>query len=186
MKFGDNQIAGTLFILGSLQFILCMLIAESIYPGYSVSKNFISDLGVGPTAPLFNSSIILFGISLLASSFFINRLFKYLPVTILLLVTSLGVIGVGIFPENIKLWHFIASFIAFFFGATVAIVTYKLEKPPLSYLSVVLGLISLASLVLFVSGIHLGLGIGGIERMIAYPTLLWAIAFGGYLISCQN
>ena len=28
----------------------------------------------------------------------------------------------------------------------------------------------------------LGLGKGGMERMIAYPALLWAVGFGGYLI----
>jgi hypothetical protein len=32
-------------------------------------------------------------------------------------------------------------------------------------------------------GITLGLGMGGIERMIAYPILLWGLGFGGHLAS---
>jgi len=64
---------------------------------------------------------------------------------------------------------------AFLFGALSAIASYKFQKPPLSYFAVILGLISLAALILFGLKIDLSLGIGGIERMITYPILLWAI-----------
>ena len=64
--------------------------------------------------------------------------------------------------------------------------SYKLQKSPLSYLAVVLGLLSLISLALFGLGIYLGLGAGGMERMIAYPTLLWALGFGGHLIGSSE
>jgi len=46
-----------------------------------------------------------------------------------------------------------------------------------------LGAMSLVALVLFASGIYLGLGKGGMERMIAYPALLWMVGFGGHLMS---
>ena len=94
--------------------------------------------------------------------------------------------GVGIFPESFEVLHKIVSFITFFFGAISAIVSYKLQKSPLSYLAVVLGLLSLISLALFGLGIYLGLGVGGMERMIAYPTLLWALGFGGHLIGSSE
>ncbi|MCX9076244.1 MAG: hypothetical protein OIN88_16610 [Candidatus Methanoperedens sp.] len=42
---------------------------------------------------------------------------------------------------------------------------------------------TLAALVLYGSDIYLGLGPGGMERMIAYPVLLWGTGFGGYLMS---
>lgn len=181
MRFSDKQIAGTVILLGSLQFILCMVVSESLYINYSVSKNFISDLGVGKVAWLFNSSIILFGLSVLASAYFFNKAFNYIPGTLLLFITGLGIAGVGIFPENIEPWHFIASFVAFFFGGILAIGAYRFEKPPLNCVSVILGLLSLGALVLFAIGSDLGLGQGGMERIIAYPILLWAIAFGTYL-----
>jgi hypothetical protein len=64
--------------------------------------------------------------------------------------------------------------------------SYKLQKPPFSYFSVILGVVMLLALVLFASGTFLGLGKGGMERMIAYPALLWAIGFGGHLISYSS
>jgi hypothetical membrane protein len=78
--------------------------------------------------------------------------------------------------------HVVFSLIAFLFGGITAIASYKVGKPPFSYLSVVLGGVSLVALVLFASRFHLGLGVGGMERVIAYPLLLWAIGFGGQLI----
>ncbi|MCJ7649656.1 MAG: hypothetical protein MUP85_13660, partial [Candidatus Lokiarchaeota archaeon] len=78
-----------------------------------------------------------------------------------------------------------ASFIAFFFGGLSTIATYKLVKAPFAYLSVLMGMIGLIALALFISNIFLGLGPGGMERMIAYPLLLWIIGFGGNLMSSE-
>jgi len=90
--------------------------------------------------------------------------------------------GVGIFPEDFGTIHFAVSLMAFLFGALSAIASYRFQKPPLSYFAVVLGLISLTALILFGLETYLSLGKGGMERMIAYPILLWAIGFAGYLI----
>jgi len=61
------------------------------------------------------------------------------------------------------------------------ILSYKLEKPPFSYVSVVLGVVTLSVLVLLVSGVDLGLGTGGIERICLYPIMLGTFGFGAYL-----
>jgi hypothetical membrane protein len=100
-----------------------------------------------------------------------------------LTLTGFGAMGVGLFPETAGIIHSIASLITFAFGALFAIASYKLQKPPLSYFAVLFGAVSLMALVLFISGIYLGLGKGGMERMVAYPILLWAIGLGGPLIS---
>ena len=49
-----------------------------------------------------------------------------------------------------------------------------------------MGITALVALVLFVTGNFLTLGRGGMERMIAYPEVLWAIGFGGYLIGSED
>jgi hypothetical protein len=41
----------------------------------------------------------------------------------------------------------------------------------------------LGALILFIGKIDLGLGVGGMERMILYPILMWGAGFGGYLIA---
>ena len=56
----------------------------------------------------------------------------------------------------------------------------------MSYLSIILGLATLAALFLFVGGINLGLGVGGMERMIVYPALLWAVGFGGHMMATED
>jgi len=53
---------------------------------------------------------------------------------------------------------------------------------PFSVIAVILGLLSLGALVLFMAGMNLGLGVGGMERMIVYPLLMWGAGFGGHLI----
>jgi len=78
--------------------------------------------------------------------------------------------------------HSLFSLIAFLFGSIAAIIGCTATKSYLRFLSPILGLLSLISLVLFILRIDLGLGIGGIERMIVYPFLIWGLAFSGYLM----
>ena len=84
--------------------------------------------------------------------------------------------------------HLIFALVAFVFGAASVIISYKLEKSPLSYISVILGAVTLSAVVLFNlgysvdSGFYLGLGLGGMECFIIYPVLLWVLGFGAYLI----
>ena len=182
MKYDDRKVAGALLFVGSVQCLLGLVIAESLYSGYSVSENYISDLGVGTTALIFNSSVFLLGVTAVAGAYFIQRAFDSRLLFVVFTLTGVGAMGVGLFPENFGVIHGIASLITFLFGGFSAIMSYKLQKPPLSYISVLLGVLSLVALALFGSGTYLGLGKGGMERMIAYPTLLWAAGFGSYLM----
>jgi len=99
--------------------------------------------------------------------------------------------GVGIFTEDFLMIHSVVSLIAFLFGGLSAIFSvicsyvhkFKLLEMPFSVIAVVLGLMSLGALVLFMAGMDLGLGVGGMERMIVYPLLMWGAGFGGHLIA---
>jgi hypothetical membrane protein len=64
-----------------------------------------------------------------------------------------------------------------------AISSYRLIQTPLKYFSAILSLFGLLALFFMAFGMTLSLGVGGIERMIAYPILLWGIGFGGHLAS---
>ncbi len=191
-----RRAAGASLFVGAVQFVIGMHLAEYLYPGYSVSGNFISDLGATcratlctiyqPSAAIFNFSVILFGLLILLCSYFIWCEFKSSLITALFCVSGLGAIGVGLFPETAGFLHDIVSFITFLFNGFVAIAASKLVKSPFSYFSILMGMASLTALVLYVDKIYLGLGPGGMERMIAYPVILWAISFGGYLMSPQH
>lgn len=183
MELDDTKVAGTLLFLGAVQFLIVLVVAEALYPNYSVSLNYISDLGVGSTALIFNSSVFLLGLLVVAGAYFIREAFKSNFLFITLILTGIGAMMVGLFPETAGVMHTIASLITFLFGGLAAIVSYRVEKPPFSYLSVVLGAMGLVGLGLFASGNYLSLGVGGMERMIAHPVLLWAVGFGGHLVS---
>ena len=186
MRYDDRTLAGVLFFFGAVQFLLAMLIGEGSLPAYSVSTNAISDLGVGPTAPLFNSSIIFLGLLTLGAAYFYHRTHKVLWITIPLLLAGIGPIGVGLFPENLPLPHGIFALISFLFGGIVAILSSTQVRPPLRYIFILLGAVGLAALGLFVAGQYAGIGFGGMERMIVYPVLFWEIALGGYLMSAPT
>jgi hypothetical membrane protein len=181
----NRTVGGSFLLVGSAQFIISMIVAESLYPNYSISLNYISDLGVGPSAAIFNLSAFLGGLMSIIGAYFIHREFRNLAFTAFLGLYGIGVMTVGIFPETTDLPHSVAALTAFLFGGLVAITAYRFEKKPLGYFSVVLGALSLTALILFLANVSLGLGRGGMERMIAYPVLVWGSAFGGQLINNQ-
>lgn len=199
MGFSNQRIAGTILFAGSVGFILAMNVAEWLYPsppGYSSSQNFISDLGATcrsgtchvyqPTSMIFNTSIIALGILIISGSYFLYRGYKKKVFSGFMILSGIGAIGVGIFPESYGNLHSIVSLIVFLFGGLAAIVSLQILRRPFNYFSIILGLITLASLGLYTTKIFLGLGPGGMERMIAYPALLWLAGLGGYMLSAQD
>jgi hypothetical membrane protein len=195
VNYSNGKIGGALAFVAAAQFIVALIVAESLYPGYSVSQNFISDLGatcratcvvVQPTATIFNSSVILLGLLTIAASYFVRRQFKSWLLPVLLVITGLGAVGVGVFPETTGVIHPIVSFITFLFAGLSAIASYREQKAPSSYFVVLLGAMTLIALSLYVSKIYLSLGQGGMERIVAYPVLIWGAAFGAGLMASEK
>ncbi len=186
MRLPDRTLAGVLFFVGSAQFLTAMMIGEAIWPDYNVGTNAISDLGTGSTAVLFNASVFLVGALSALAAYLLHRTHGNLGITGLLLLSGVGAMGVGIFPETVPGPHRVSALVAFLFGGLAAIAVYRLEPFPLNVLSIVLGALGLVSLGLFVAGTYGPLGFGGMERMIVYPVMLWEAAFGGYLMSVRD
>jgi hypothetical membrane protein len=187
----DEKTAGALLFLGAAQFLICMMVAGALYPGYSISDNYISDLGIGPSAPLFNLSIVALGaLSVTAAYLLRGRSGALVPP--LMALMGIGAAGVGIFPENVPVLHPLAALVAFGFGALLAIAASASLAAPFRHISLALGFAALAALCLFgLSGagaewLLLGIGKGGMERMIAYPELAWAMGFGAYIMNSKE
>jgi len=187
-----KRTTGILLIIAVTQFLFLMNISEYLYPNYSVSNNFISDLGATcrngscviyqPSSIIFNSSVILLGILLIAASYFFIKAFRKVLIMTFFLITGIGAVGVGVFPETAGILHSIFSLITFLFAGLSVIATAIIVKEILRYFGILMGVISFLALFLFISDIYLGLGPGGMERLIVYPTLVWGISFGSYLI----
>jgi len=122
--------------VGAAQFLLSMIITESIYPGYNIQQNYISDLGIGPTSFMFNTSVISLGIFLLLSMCFLNRARVGKWLIMVLAITAVGAIGVGIFNEGSPFdLHSLFSLVVFLFGGISAIMSSGTVKLPFSFLS---------------------------------------------------
>jgi hypothetical membrane protein len=147
---------------------MVIITAEATYPGYSTAQNDISDLGATtpPNSIIKQSAATIFGV---------------------------GAIGVALFNgsnDASLVAHTLFALLTFSAGAIAAIVAYFVERSPFRYISVVLGFVALAGLALVilygdVNPIFSAIGNGGAERWIVYPSVLWVIGFGGYLMGAS-
>jgi hypothetical membrane protein len=178
---------GTILVVACVQLLLLVGIAEFLYPGYSVSDNYISDLGVGPSPSreIFTLGVMVFGLLvLLVASLLYAR--KESRLWIFFALSGIGALGVAVFNEDAGVAHTFFSLITFLFGCLAAIYTFAISRPLFSYFSLVMGLIGLAALVLLGTGDYLGLGPGGMERIVYYTGVLWALAYGARLMAMED
>lgn len=187
MNYDSKKIAGLLGFVAVVQIVLAVFICEALYSDYNVGQQYISDLGnwslAGNYAAIFNVSMILAGILGIASAYFIQQAFKNRLFTSLLMINTFCNILMGVFAEDISMpMHGISALIGLIFGLGATFMSYKFVKSPLSYAPIILGGVIIVAVVLQASGFYLGLGLGGIERLEIYPTLLWGLTFDAYLI----
>ena len=184
------NLAGLLLFMAGAIILMGIITAEIYYPsGYSTRNSDISDLGATrppdsiiyqPSASIFNAIMVIGGLLILAASFFLFKDLNRWGIVLFPILTGIGVLGVGIFPGNMSPFHGILALVAFASGGLSAIISSKVIITPFSYVMVFLGLITLVFLVLNPVFIPI-LGDGGAERFVAYPVVIWAIGFGGYL-----
>lgn len=190
------KVAGIILLIGAVQFLLAVNLAEALFPGYSVRGDTLSHLGgsiptIEPPAIIFNISIILLGILSLSAVYLILKSGGCRLFSSCLAISAVGAIGVGLFPAYTGNPHIFFSILTFLFGSLATIFSYRLGlNIPMVILSMILGLVSLLtllSLIILGTGasnlLIASLGIGGTERFIAYPSLFYIIALGGYLTS---
>ena len=201
-----RKATGALLFLAGAVILMGIITAEVLYPAdYSTAGNTVSDLGgsrpseggvvLQPSATIFDATMVVSGVMIVAAAYGLDRSFGRRAVTIPTALLGLGVLGVGIFPGNTGL-HPIFALLAFVSGGVAAILSYKASASPMRYVVVALGAIALLMLVLGILGAPqpdgmglfgnegpiAALGPGGLERWVAYPVVLWLAAFGGYLM----
>jgi len=185
-----------LLIFGAAQFIVGMIVVQTQYSGYSLKDNYISDLGGAhsPWALVFDASVILLGLCAIFGALLIWRAFDERPSRgiglAFLIIAGIGAVGVGVFPETTPVlnggMHDIVSDVAFIgAGIGLTIVSFAMVEGPHWRLSrpftLACGLVTLLAIILFSTGYYVGLGAGGMERLIVAPILLWAIAEGVHI-----
>jgi hypothetical membrane protein len=190
-RFDKTTLSGCFFLIGGIQWFLGMLAAESWYEGYSSRIDYVSDLGTGPTALIYNVSVFMLGAFVVLGTFFFYKSTENRLLSILLTLSGIGAMGVGVFPGNMQPMHSIATLLAIIFGAFAAIASYRQSTKPMSIIGASLGIMSLILALVFFPYLglptgstetFLGIAKGSMERWAINPILAWIIAFGSYLM----
>jgi hypothetical membrane protein len=184
----DQRVPGVLLFTLSSAFLLMTMLAASIAPAYDFHGGKISDLGViTETALLFNVLLVLIGVLDIGAGYLLYRGRRALLATYV--VAGIGAIGAGVFPLSTGGPHALFALVAFIGFNLEVIGSARLLVGPMRHVGIVAGAVGLVYVVLMVIGdsgstwVFGPIGHGGSERMIAYPAMLWLLAFGGYLMA---
>jgi len=200
VNFDKKRLAGTLLSIGALQWFFSVMIAEGLHQGFNLSPSqwipfsnqihYVSELGLGTTAPIFNISTMALGLMVAGASYMFYRKDKATSFSALLFIAGVGALGVGVFPTNIQPTHGIFQLLALWFGAFSAILSCRKQQAPVSYISAVLGIVSFVTSIVFYPylglGVNdmstfLGLGKGVMERIVIYSLILWIFGYGYHI-----
>ncbi|MGK5740577.1 DUF998 domain-containing protein [Micromonospora sp. URMC 103] len=103
--------------------------------------------------------------------------------TVLVLAGAGGHVLAGLYPADVNEDnHFLAALLIFFLGNAGLLIAGLAGRSPLFApmrgVSITLGLIGVTGTALFLAGIDLGFGVGGMERVAVFPMLVWAFVVG--------
>jgi hypothetical membrane protein len=197
----QRRLAGLLLVLGGSAIILGIMTAEAFYPGiYRTTTETISELGAvrdgvarQPSATIFDVAMAFAGVVTLAAAWLVARSVRRRFLAIALASTGLSALGIAAFPAGTGALHNIASALIFFSAGVAALEAGRVTRAPFRWLSIAMGAAGLIALSFYAfewgldqsTPLH-ALGIGGLERWIAYPEALWITAFGGVLMGSRE
>lgn len=204
----NARIGAVAWIVGAVQFMAGMAVAQLAWTTpYSLLNNYISDLGAvscgywpagssryicSPWHSVFNGSAVVLGLLFILGTVLVVRAFPPTHVSrvglCMIAVAGAGAIGVGLSPEDVNLLvHSISALVAFAIGNLAIIALgYAVSRDPAwkgyRIFGVACGTIGLVGLVWYLSGFWGPLGLGGTERLIVAPILLWAVVVGLHIV----
>ncbi len=190
-----------LFISGIQYFLAQLIVGQRFTPPYSLERNTISDLGntscavlnsrmaCSPLHSLMNVSFFILGLAMITGSLLLyNQLDMSKSSRVgfsLFGIGGLGVLLVALFPENtVPTLHGIGASLPFLLGNAGLVViscTSDLSRSLRLYTRLS-GVVALIALIIYSSGHFIGLGEGGIERVVAYPQTVWMVVIGVSLL----
>lgn len=199
--------AGVIWICAA-QFFVAQVITQSRWTTpFSLATNYISDLGnttcglypvvtgsyvCSPWHRLMNVSFALQGVIILVGAVFARAGLAGLRwralIFPLLVVTALGLAGVGLFPEDVNNRAHVISAGTQFITGNAAMIVFGIAANRMkrwrafAVVSTALGITGLLATALFAQGYGLGLGVGGMERVAAYTLPVWLITSGVLIV----
>jgi len=204
--------AGAIAWMCCLQYFVAEAVSIHAWPGYSLRRNYISDLGrancdlhasvatnglCSPLHSVMNASFMIQGCLVALGSALTWRLFpkklSWLAALSLIGASGLGVLLVGFAPEDVNSGlHYLGAaenLLCCNLGMlAIGAVMRRSRKTPklLSATTLGAGCIGSTALALLALHINLHLGPGGMERAAAYPFPLWLAGMGALLFKHRD
>lgn len=202
-----DRIGYLAWIVGAAQFFVIHGIVESAWAKpYSWARNNISDLGnvhcamqaepepryvCSPAHEMMNASFVVLGILLVVGAVLGHTWSRGITGTVSrLLIASAGAgfVLVGLAPADVdENQHFIGALLVMGVGNLGLLVAgfalARWIRGPLRRLTSPLGITAIAAFALFLSHHYLGLGMGGMERVAAFPLLVWTLLIATHGLS---
>ena len=179
-KYNIKKIACICGILVPIVVFFCIWIAISGSPWFSWTQHALSDLGIGGiSAFIFNNGLILGGIFSLVFSIGLAKTLSNKIGPYILAISSLALIGTGLFPKTIFLPHYISS-ITFFISLTLAlfIIGFTMKEAKFEYrlgMAAIFFAIIACSSPIFLNILE---GIAVPEAIVCFPAFLWFFTYG--------
>jgi hypothetical membrane protein len=193
--------------VGAILWICCLqyFVAEAIAipgwrPHYSLSRNFISDLGAVTCGErcsrlhaVMNASFLLQGVLIVVGAILASSMFPKGRLWTLALAlvggSGVGVFIVGLAPEDVHGGlHYLGAaenLLACNLGMAVMGVAMLSSRQTTTWLgatTLAAGLTGVGAVALLPTHHYFGLGVGGMERVAAYPFPLWLAGLGSLLL----
>lgn len=203
---------GAVLWICCLQYFVAEAVAIGGWPGaYSLRRNYISDLGAvgchvsaggltvgteqlcSPLHGLMNASFLLQGLLIVGGALLVRFAFPkgalWALALLLIGASGIGVFIVGLAPEDVApLPHLVGAvenFLCCNAGMAlmgVALLRRRRASRILGLVSLAAGVVGLLGFVLLAAQVYLGLGVGGMERVVAYPFPIWLAGMGVLLL----
>ena len=164
MGFGNKTISGSLLFVAAIVYLLGTVIGEKF-----------------GNMTVYSAAILLLGLLMLVSVYFIQLAFKAPLFSGSIALAAIGTIAISLLTYASTEYYVFAAIGYIFFGLS-AIMSYKYEKTPLSYISVILGIGSLIALLLWAANVDLGSGMKVTPIIIDMLVLLWLTGFGAHIL----
>lgn len=203
-----------LWLIGPLQFVAAMIVVQLSWTHahpYSLTGNYISDLGntacgyfpsgsttyiCSPWHDVFNASVVVLGAFVLLGAALVRNAFKKRSTRAvglgLVALAGVAAVLIGVFPENVNgTVHDFASAVAFVGGGVGVIVLSGAMAGDVRWtgfraFSAAGGAVAVVASVLFEVGADLGLGVGGMERLVVAPLLLVPSVLSVHLLRLRS
>jgi len=177
---GITRVTGICGIFIPVVIFTCLSLSIASSSSFTWTQHALSDLGIQErTAMIFNYGMILGGILVLIFSFGLRKIISNKLGAYLLALSSLALIGIGLFPETIFTLHFFTS-ASFFILLALALLIIGLTSKQNSFernigvIALVLVLIAISSTVFL---FHFD-GVAITEALSCFPAFIWCSIVG--------